>query len=55
MSEQPLVYLCEVILPVPLPGTFTYRIPVDLVDAVVPGVRVVVQFGKHKIYTALVP
>lgn len=51
---EPLVHLCEAILPLPLPGTFTYRIPAELVGSVVPGVRVVVQFGKQKVYTALV-
>lgn len=54
MTDQPQVSLCDVILPVPLPGLFTYLIPSDMVEAVVPGVRVVVQFGKHKIYTAVV-
>lgn len=54
MTDEPLVYLCDVILPVPLPGSYTYRIPADLVSSVVPGVRIVVPFGKHKIYTALV-
>lgn len=44
----------EVILPIALPKTFTYRIPYDLNDAVVPGKRVSVQFGKKKIYSALV-
>ena len=51
---EPLVHLFEAILPLPLPGTFTYRIPAELVGSVVPGVRVVVQFGKQKVYTALV-
>ncbi|MDO9512644.1 MAG: primosomal protein N' [Bacteroidales bacterium] len=47
-------YFAEVILPLPLPGTFTYRIPVALQYDVIPGIRVVVQFGKQKIYTGLV-
>lgn len=53
MSE-PLVHLCEVILPLRLVGTFTYRVPLELAEKVVPGVRVVVQFGKQKVYTAMV-
>lgn len=44
----------EVILPLSLPGTFTYRIPMELNGSVMPGHRVVVQFGKQKIYTGLV-
>jgi len=33
---------------------FTYRVPYDMNGQVKPGVRVVVQFGNRKIYTALV-
>lgn len=44
----------DVILPLPLPGFFTYRVPYELNDTVKKGTRVVVQFGKKKIYTALV-
>jgi len=44
----------DVILPLPLPGTFTYRVPHNLNHHVEPGKRVVVQFGRSKIYTALV-
>ena len=44
----------NVLLPLPVPGLFTYRVPFDLNDSVSTGKRVVVQFGKKKIYTALV-
>ncbi|NQV01595.1 MAG: primosomal protein N', partial [Bacteroidia bacterium] len=44
----------DVILPLPISGTFTYRVPYDLNDVVKKGTRVVVQFGSRKIYTALV-
>jgi primosomal protein N' (replication factor Y) len=44
----------EIILPLPLYDRFTYRIPDDLVEKVKPGVRVLVQFGKRKNYSALV-
>ena len=44
----------DVILPLPVSGTFTYRVPFELNDLVKEGVRVVVQFGQRKIYTALV-
>lgn len=44
----------DVILPLPLPGTFTYSIPEELGESVLPGCRVVVPFGKKKEYTALV-
>ena len=44
----------EAILPLPLPGTFTYSIPEELKGKVFPGCRVVVPFGKKITYTALV-
>ncbi|WP_424964159.1 replication restart helicase PriA [Ekhidna sp.] len=44
----------EVILPLPLHGTFTYLIAPEDKDKVQPGFRVVVSFGKKKIYTGIV-
>ncbi len=44
----------SVLLPLPLPGYFTYRVPEEFHADISPGKRVVVPFGKKKIYTALV-
>lgn len=44
----------NVLLPLPLPGFFTYRVPEEFQHEIAPGKRVVVPFGKKKIYTALV-
>jgi len=44
----------DVILPLSVEGVFTYRVPFELNDEVVRGKRVVVQFGKKKVYTALI-
>ena len=44
----------EVILPLSLAKNYTYRVPFELNNEVSVGKRVVVQFGKHKIYTALI-
>ena len=44
----------DVILPLPLPGTFTYSIPQELEGRVLPGCRVTVPLGTKKSYTALV-
>lgn len=44
----------DVILPLPLENSYTYRIPEDLEKAVIPGCRVVVHFGKRRYYTAIV-
>lgn len=44
----------DVILPVPIPGYFTYLVPPDVESVIKVGARVVVQFGKKKILTAIV-
>jgi primosomal protein N' (replication factor Y) len=44
----------DVLLPLPLPATFTYSVPEELQDEAIPGKRAVVQFGKRKVYTALI-
>ena len=43
----------EVILPLPLEGTFTYVVPDALFDKVVPCVRLLVPFGKTKTYIGI--
>ena len=44
----------DVILPLPLENSYTYSIPSDLEQAVIPGCRVIVHFGKKLYYTAIV-
>ena len=44
----------DVILPLPLPGFFTYALPQEYADEVQPGCRVIVPFGRKKYYTAIV-
>jgi primosomal protein N' (replication factor Y) len=44
----------EVILPLAISKNYTYRIPFDQNDHVAIGKRVVVQFGKSKLYTAII-
>ena len=44
----------DVILPVPLEGTFTYAVPATMQDRAQVGVRVLVPFGKSKTYLAVV-
>lgn len=44
----------EVVLPLHLPQTYTYRVPEKFNEEICVGQRVVVQFGSRKIYTALV-
>lgn len=47
-------YFVDLILPLSLPNLFTYRIPQELNGKVKPGMRVVAQFGKNKLYSAIV-
>lgn len=49
-----ITLFADVILPLPVPRLYTYRVPRHLTEMVVPGMRVVVQFGKSKLYSALV-
>jgi primosomal protein N' (replication factor Y) len=44
----------DVILPLSLPRTYTYSVPLELADAVQSGKRVIVQLGKQKMYAGLV-
>jgi primosomal protein N' (replication factor Y) (superfamily II helicase) len=44
----------EVLLPVPIPKLFTYRVPKLLDEKVRVGQRVIVQFGKKKILTGII-
>lgn len=44
----------EIILPLPLYGTYTYSVPIEYENIIQIGSRVVVQFGKKKHYTGIV-
>ncbi|MCB0527429.1 MAG: primosomal protein N' [Saprospiraceae bacterium] len=45
----------DVILPLPLPRrAYTYEVPAALVERLIPGIRVEVQFGQSKLYSGLV-
>ena len=44
----------DVILPLPLANTFTYSVPDEWAEVVRIGMRVVVPFGKKKMYTAVI-
>jgi primosomal protein N' (replication factor Y) len=52
MTQQTL--FADILLPLPLPGYFTYRVPVELNSNMQTGIRVVVPFGPRKIYSGLV-
>ena len=44
----------DLILPLPLQGTFTYAVPASMQSAVRVGMRVLVPFGRSKTYLGIV-
>ncbi|WP_194975311.1 replication restart helicase PriA [Aquiflexum lacus] len=44
----------DIILPVPIPKMFTYKIPGNLSEEIGIGFRVIVQFGKKKVLTGII-
>jgi len=49
-----ITLFADILLPLPLDGTFTYRVPYDWNDVLQVGHRVAVQFGRKKIYSGIV-
>ncbi|MEW6469490.1 MAG: primosomal protein N' [Bacteroidota bacterium] len=54
MPSGRITYFADVILPLAVPNLFTYRVPLEMNGRIRAGQRVVVQFGKSKLYSALV-
>jgi primosomal protein N' (replication factor Y) len=51
---QRRTFFADVIVPLSVPNKYTYRVPHEMNDAIRIGQRVLVQFGKSKIYTGIV-
>lgn len=49
-----MAHFAELLLPLAIKGTYTYRIPDDMQPLLQIGCRVLVPFGRKKIYTAIV-
>ena len=49
-----MAYYVDVILPIAVNQKFTYIISKDEYDFIKPGLRIIVPFGKSKIYTSIV-
>ncbi|MBT8194782.1 MAG: primosomal protein N' [Bacteroidia bacterium] len=47
-------FFVDIILPLALPQLYTYKCPENLNDEIESGKRVLVQFGKQRIYSALI-
>ncbi len=52
-TERDTLYV-EVVLPLPIPRLFTYRLSEEMNELAVVGKRVFVVFGSRKVYTALI-
>jgi primosomal protein N' (replication factor Y) (superfamily II helicase) len=53
MHER-ITKFADIILPVALPNLFTYRVPSEWNERIISGIRVIVPFGKNKLYTGIV-
>lgn len=53
MSERK-TYFVNVIIPVPIRKEFTYRVPYELNEHLLEGIRVIVPFGRSKLLTGIV-
>ena len=53
MSER-ITLFAEVLLPLPVPKAYTYRVPHEWNDLLQIGQRVVVQFGARKVYSGII-
>lgn len=53
MSERVTLFV-DIILPIPLSQEFTYRVPFEMNDQVQEYLRVIVPFGKGKLYTGII-
>jgi primosomal protein N' (replication factor Y) len=54
LFEEEITCFVDAVLPVPIPQLFTYRVPRELSDLVRVGSRVVVEFGKSRVVTAVI-
>lgn len=52
--EQKITLFADILLPVPVPQYYTYKVPYQWNDELTPGKRVIVQFGPKKILTGIV-
>lgn len=53
MSER-ITLFAKILLPVPLPKLYTYRVPYEWNELIVTGLRVAVSFGTKKVYSGIV-
>lgn len=49
-----ITLFAEVLLPLPLPKLYTYRVPYEWNELMLPGLRVAVPFGVKKVYSGII-
>ena len=54
LFEEETTLFADLILPVPIPSLFTYRVPREMSESITVGARVIVQFGQKRVITAVV-
>lgn len=54
LFEEEITLFADLILPVPVPALFTYRVPREMGSLIKVGARVIVQFGQKRVITAVV-
>jgi primosomal protein N' (replication factor Y) (superfamily II helicase) len=52
--QEEITVFADVIIPVAIPNLYTYRVPREYASSICVGARVIVQFGKTKVVTAVV-
>ena len=53
-DAQEVTLFADILLPVPIPKLFTYRVPRDMAADIQVGCRVIVEFGRGRVLTAIV-
>jgi primosomal protein N' (replication factor Y) len=53
-STERQTFFVHVVLPLAICKAYTYRVPQNLVNNIAIGKRVVVQFGRNRVYTAII-
>jgi primosomal protein N' (replication factor Y) len=54
LFEEEITLFADLILPVPIPSLFTYRVPREMSGLIKVGARVIVQFGQKRVITAVI-
>ncbi len=56
IEAEEITFFADLILPIPVPKLFTYRVPREMAEVLKIGARVIVPFGKNngRVYTAIV-